>query len=215
MSPIDNLTYQRYLVALLAGERSQCARIVHELVTLGADLKDLYIHLFQRALYQVGMMWEQQRISVAVEHLATAITERMMTLVQPQTFHGPTRDKTIIIACVADEYHQLGGRMIADICELRGWHAYYLGANTPLPDLLNLVRQRQPTLLGLSLSLPLNLPALLRAVAGISQEFAQLPILVGGQAFQWGGLSNLLALPRVSYIASLFALEQTMLTYEQ
>ncbi len=211
---IDETTYQRYLAALLAGDRAGCARVVQELVAAGAGLKDLYTDLFQRALYQVGELWERQRISVAVEHLATAITERMLPLVQAQVFSGPTRDRSIIIACVADEYHQLGGRMIADFCELRGWRGYFLGADTPLPDLLRMIAERRPTLLGLSLSIYFNLPALLKALDAVSSAHPDLPVLVGGQAFRWGGLPALQAYSNVFYIASLDELEQQMLAYE-
>ena len=215
MTPgIDAATYESYLAALLAGNRTECARIVQELVASGTGLKDLYTDLFQRAQYQVGELWEHQRISVAVEHLSTAITERMLTLVQAQAFSRPAIERTIIIACVADEYHQLGGRMIADFCELRGWRGYFLGANTPLPDLLQLIEVRRPDLLGLSLSIYFNLPALLKALDAVSGKYPELPILVGGQAFRWGAEAALKPYPNAAYIATLDALEQRMADYE-
>ena len=216
MSTVITATvYQRYLAALLAGERAECTRIVQDLVAAGVGLKELYVQLFQRALYQVGELWEHQRISVAVEHLATAVTERMLTLVQTQAFSGPPRDRTIIVACVADEYHQLGGRMIADFCELRGWRGYFLGANTPLPDLLKLIGERRPNLLGLSLSIYFNLPALLQALDAVTGRYPDLPVLVGGQAFHWGGLAAVQGYPNVSHIASLAELEERLLAHEQ
>lgn len=215
-SAIDEILYQRYLTALLAGDRAECAAIVQDVVAAGVGLKDLYVDLFQRALYEVGELWERQRISVAVEHLATAITERMLTLVQSRVLSGgPVRDRRIIIACVADEFHQLGGRMIADFCELHGWRGYFLGANVSLPALLHLIDERRPTLLGLSLTLSFNLPALLATLDAVTVRNPDLPIVVGGQAFRWGGLATLERYPMVSYIGSLDELERRMLTYEQ
>lgn len=215
MTPtIDETTYAQYLSALLAGDRAQCARIVQELVSAGTQVKHIYADLFQRSQYRVGELWECQRISVAVEHLATAITERMLTLVQRQVFSGMARERTIIIACVADEYHQLGGRMIADFCELRGWRAPFLGANTPLADLLQLIKERRPNLLGLSLSIYFNLPALLEALDAVSIRFPDLHILVGGQAFRWGAKAALQPYPKAKYIESLDELEQSMEAYE-
>lgn len=211
---VDETTYKLYLASLLAGERKQCEKIVLDLVAEGVGLKDLYVNLFQRALYHVGELWESQQVSVAVEHLATAITERMLTLVQAQTFSGQARDRTIIIACVADEYHQLGGRMIADFCELHGWRSPFLGANTPVADLLKLIEERHPTLLGLSLSIYFNLPALLEAIDAVSSKFPELPILVGGQAFLWGALDAVKDHPQVTFIASLDDLEQRLLAHE-
>ena len=211
---IDEATYEQYLAALLAGDRAQCARIVQELVSADTPVKHIYTELFQRSQYRVGELWECQRISVAVEHLATAITERMLTLVYPQVFSGSARDRTIIIACVADEYHQLGGRMIADFCELRGWRSPFLGANTPLPDLLQLIEERRPDLLGLSLSIYFNLPSLLKALDAVSGKYPDLPILVGGQAFRWGAKAALQPYPNVKYLESLDELEQSLAAYE-
>jgi len=212
---LTELVYEEYLAALLAGDRARCTAIVEELLAADVGLRELYVDLFQRALYDVGELWEHQRISVAVEHLATAITERLLTLVQPQVFTGPSREHSIIVACVGSEYHQLGGRMVADFCELHGWRGYFVGHHTPLPELLSLIEERRPTLLGLSLSIYFNLPALLTALDAVTGAYPDLPILVGGQAFRWGGLTAVQGYPQVSYIASLDELEKRMLTYEQ
>jgi methanogenic corrinoid protein MtbC1 len=213
---VDETTYEHYLSALLSGNSEDCARIVQTLVSEGAEIKDLYTHLFQRSQYQVGELWEHQKISVAVEHLSTAITGRMLTLVRVgQVFSSHARDQTIIIACVADEYHQLGGRMIADYCELRGWRAYFLGTNTPLADLMQLIEERKPDLLGLSLSIYFNLPALLNALEVVTRKYPKLPILVGGQAFRWGAEEAVRAYPNVSYMATLDDLERRMMNHER
>lgn len=212
---IDEALYQRYLAALLAGRRAECAEIMQELISTGTELKTLYVQLFQRSQYEVGELWEQGKISVAVEHVCTAITQRMLTQVQAQTFKGALRERTIIIACVADEFHQLGGRMIADFCELRGWRGYFLGANTPLSELMQLIETRKPDVLGLSLSIYFNLPALVKALDAVTQRYPALPIVVGGQAFRWGAEEALRPYPDVRYLASLDDLEQCLASHEQ
>ena len=205
--------YENYLAALLAGDRAGCTDIVQELNNADITLKDLYLNLFQRSLYQTGDLWEHHRISVSVEHLATAITERLLTTVEPQAFRGQYREHSVIIACVADEYHQLGARMVADFFEFHGWRGYFLGANTPIKDLLDLIDKRNPDLLALSLSIYSNLPSLLQALDAVRAEYPDLPILVGGQAFRWGGTGSLKQYSNVTYISSLDVLEQKMEEY--
>jgi len=209
---ISEATYDHYLDALLQGDRPGCSRIVQDKCTEGAGVKDLYVNLFQRSLYQVGDLWEQHRISVAVEHLATAITERVMTLVQPRVFGGAQRERSVIVACVADEYHQLGGRMVADLAELHGWRGHFLGANTPVDGLLQMIDRHKPDLLGLSLSVYFNLPALLKALDAIHGSFPGLPTLVGGQAFRprWGGTSALQGYRDVRPVMTLEELEREL-----
>ena len=104
--------------------------------------------------------------------------------------------------------------MIADFCELRGWRSPFLGANTPLADLLQLIEERRPDLLGLSLSIYFNLPSLLKALDAVSGKYPDLPILVGGQAFRWGAKAALQPYPNVKYLESLDELEQSMAAYE-
>jgi MerR family transcriptional regulator, light-induced transcriptional regulator len=208
-SAIGETIYQSYLAALLNGDRPVCGAIVRELCAAGAGVKDLYLNLFQRSLYQVGELWEGHRISVAVEHLATAITERVMMIVQPQVFGGPARERSIIIACVADEYHQLGAKMVADLAEMHGWRGHFLGANTPIEGLLQMIELHKPDLLGLSLSVYCNLPALLRALDALAGAFPGLPTLVGGQALRplWGGVAALRGYGDVLPVATLDQLE--------
>jgi MerR family transcriptional regulator, light-induced transcriptional regulator len=211
---IAEAQYQEFLTGLLDGDRIRCARVVQGLLAAGIGLKDLYIALFQRALYEVGERWERGLISVTVEHAATAIVERLLTFAQSRLFGGEERARAALIACVADEYHQLGARMVADIFELHGWRGYFLGANTPLFDLLQSIGKRQPEVVGLSLSVYFNLPALLRAHSAVRREYPEQTLLVGGQAFRWGYPDALSADPRVARLLSLDELERFLETYD-
>ena len=200
--------YEKYLDCLLQGKRSCCREIVGELVQNRVDLKSIYTDLFQRSLYDVGSLWETNRISVAKEHLATAITEGLLNTIYPQLFEGSRDCGRAVISCSVNEYHQVGGKMVADIFEMNGWQGYFLGANTPVEELTGFIDEISPDLLGLSLSIYFNYPAFERCVAAVHSEFPQLDIIVGGQAFNWGGCEILKTLGYVEYIPSLDKLEE-------
>jgi MerR family transcriptional regulator, light-induced transcriptional regulator len=204
---IPSSRYDEYLEALLRGERSTCADIVRHLLAAEVPVRTLYTRLFQPALYQVGELWETNQVSVATEHLATAITEGLLHLVYPLLFGGPRLGKSAVISCTPNEYHQLGGKMVADCFELLGWRGYFLGANTPVQDLIAFVHARQPDAVALSLAVYFNLPALLEAATAIRSEFPRLPVLVGGQAFRAGGRGRVEQVPGVCHLASLDELE--------
>ena len=95
------------------------------------EIKELYLGLFQRSLYEVGEMWEHRKISVAVEHMASAITESLLTLVYPAIFSAEHSDKSVVISCVANEYHQIGSKMVADFFELAWLARILLGCQYP------------------------------------------------------------------------------------
>lgn len=202
--------YHSYLDALLAGKRSVCHQMVQEILKKDPDIKDLYVHLFQRALYEVGELWEKNKISVATEHIATAITESLLTLVYPVIFGAEHFGKKGLIACVPNEYHQIGAKMVADTFELNGWDGYFVGANTPTTELIDQIGQVQPDVIGLSLSIYFNLPQFETMLGEIKKEFPETPVWAGGQAFRWGGSEVLEKYPGTLLITSLHDLEKQL-----
>jgi len=202
--------YPAFLDSLLAGNRTHCHALISGLLDQGVEIRSLYVDLFQRALYQVGELWETNRISVAREHLATSITEGLLNLVYPVLFGGERTGRRAVVSCVANEYHQVGGKMVADILELHGWDAYFLGANTPTREMLHLLEEKHPDLLCLSVSIYFNLPNLVEAIQSVRAAWPQLQIFVGGQAFRWGGLETVVAIPHVAFVGSLAELEERL-----
>lgn len=206
MIPQD--VYVRYTEALIKGDRNACREIVTRLLEAKTPIRELYEGLFRRSLYEIGSLWETNRISVAVEHLATSITEHLLNLCYPYLFAGDHHGNSAVISCPADEFHQIGGKMVADMFELSGWDGYFLGSNTPVQDLLSFVEEKKPQLVGFSLSVYFNYPILEKAVLEVRSCFPGLEIIVGGQAFRWGGSEIAERVSRVSYLDSLASLEE-------
>jgi len=203
----EESVYQEYLKNLLVGDKGKCLATVQNCLNHDVNIHDIYVHLFQRSMYEVGELWEKNLISVALEHLATSITESLLSFLAPQIFAAEHIGKKAIIACVANEYHQTGGRMVADIFELHGWDGYFLGANTPHHDLLKMIDEKKPDVVGLSLAIYFNLGNLLTIVEMIRSNYPNQAIFVGGQAFRWGGVDAFHGKPQVTYMAALGALE--------
>jgi methanogenic corrinoid protein MtbC1 len=204
---IDEPLYQNYLKALLAGRRKQCHGMVQGLLDADIELKTLFIDLFQRSMYEVGELWENNRITVANEHLATSITESLLNLIYPALFAADHKGKKAVISCSANEFHQIGGRMVADIFELNGWDGHFLGANLPHEDMSRFIQEFQPDVVGLSLSIIANLDNLKRGIEVVQTDFPNLDLLIGGQAFRWGGIDVIKRYSGTIYIASLEELE--------
>ncbi len=202
--------YDRYLTALLAGNRQAGTTTVQKLLDNHIQIKSLYTDLFQKSLYQVGELWESNKITVAREHMATAITEGLLNLVYPELFRGERCQKKIVVSCAANEFHQIGGKMIADLFETHGWDAFFLGANTPVDEMLAFIDEEKPDLAALSLSIYYNMPSLKSAVSAIEAHFPDLNILVGGQAFRWGGADIIHNFKNTHLLKSLDDLEKQM-----
>jgi len=211
---ISSELYDNYLQSLLKGNRAECTKTVKDLLDREVSVYDLYLDLFQASLYEVGYLWETNRISVATEHMATSITESLLSLAYPRIFSAQHVGKKAVVSCLVNEYHQIGGKMVADIFELNGWDGYFLGANTPVQDLLEIVSEKQPEIVALSMSVYFNMDSLHNVLQRLESELPGQQIIVGGQAFRWGGTDIQDKYSSVRYISSINELEKMLQEYE-
>jgi len=210
---ITEQLYQKYFNFLLKGKRKECTKIVQYLLNQDIDIQILYIDLFQKSLYEVGELWEYNKISVAKEHLVTAITEGLINLVYPKLFENETTfiNKSVVISCSANEFHQIGGKMVADVFELHGWDSHFLGANTPVNNMLEYIQDEKPDLVGLSVSVFFNMTSLKTGIEAIKSNFPNMDIFVGGQAFNWGGSEIIKNFTNTDYIPSIQELSTALI----
>ncbi len=195
---------------LAAGRQGACRATVAEVLARGVPVRQVYRDLFEAALHEIGRRWERGQVSVAVEHRATAIVEELLALAYPSALARARGDRRAVVSCAADEFHQVGGRIVADTLEHLGWQVDFLGAGSPPERLAEQVRRRRPDLVALSVSIADHLPGAERAVAAVRAEDGEVAILVGGQAFEAGGIDGpawAARLRGVRHVGSLEALE--------
>jgi MerR family transcriptional regulator, light-induced transcriptional regulator len=148
-----------YLKSLLKADRLAASSIVKNTLESGCEIKDIYIHIFQATQYEIGRLWQTNRINVAQEHYCTAATQAIMSQLYPYVFKNKKNGHRLVAACVNGELHELGIRMVADILEMEGWDTYYLGANTPLKSLLESLSRYQAEVLCISATINYNISA--------------------------------------------------------
>lgn len=192
-----------YFDALLKGNRDKCAEIVNSLLKEKVEAIDLYENLFQRSMYRIGKLWDQNKICVAEEHIATYITDTLVDVVCSKLNKAGKKNKTIVITCVEKEFHCIGAKIIVDYFEFIGWDVIMLGANTPVSELLRVIENNKPDLIGISNSFYLNVLRLLKFIEAIKNKYPEQKIIVGGQALSEGKDNLLEKYNNVTYIASL------------
>ena len=176
----------RFLDAIVAGNRRRAFEVADQAQAAGMDIRGLYLQVFQPALREIGRLWQQNRITVADEHLATAITQAAMARLYERLFASATGGGPLLIAACADsERHEVGLRMVCDILEMEGWDTVFLGAAVPTPDLVRMVCERKPQVVALSASLGPSVGRVEAAVRAIRQDCgAEQPVIaVGGRPF--------------------------------
>ncbi|HEY0995596.1 MAG TPA: B12-binding domain-containing protein [Gemmatimonadaceae bacterium] len=179
-------TYDAFLDALRRGDRRAAFRATDEALDAGTELRALYLDVVQPAMREIGRLWQENQISVAEEHLATAITQSAMGRIFERVFTWrDRRTPRLIAACASEERHQIGLRMLCDLLELDGWETTYLGASVPIEDLAALVQRQEPDAVALSATIAPHIPRVREAVAAIrALPLARPPLIaVGGRAF--------------------------------
>lgn len=204
----EKIDYTAFLDSLLRGDRTYCSQVIRNELKSNPPVYDLYEKLIRRSLYEIGELWENNKISTATEHLASAIIEAIMNEIYPEVISTEKTDKSVVLTCVENEMHQIGIKMVNDIFELNGWRTYFLGTNTPVDSLVRFTREIQPNLLAISVSLYFHLPDLEKMIQHITDEFPELKIFVGGQAFRHGGVEVISSYKDVIYLPDLNSLDQ-------
>lgn len=182
-----SLARDLYLRALLAGDRKAALTIALNALQDGASALDLYVDVLQATLYEVGQLWETNRITVAHEHAATAITQFVMAHVYErlQRDADVTPRGTLLMTGLEGELHSVGALMVADVLEVRGWTVHFLGTNLPQPAVLDAIFERQPDCVGISATMLFNVPVVRTLIEGIRAQAGKTKrIVLGGGAFR-------------------------------
>lgn len=149
-------------------------------------MNDLHEQVLQGAQREIGRLWQENEVSIAQEHMATAIAGLVLTQLFDRAEHRPRNGKRVLVACVQGELHDFPARLVADALDLAGFTVNYLGADVPLEGLLGIITQHAPDLVALSATMSFNVPSLKREVAAIRERFGRnVPLAAGGGALEW------------------------------
>lgn len=170
-----------YFEAMNAGDATEAERVALECLREGMAIEHLYSGVLTPAMRQIGEMWQGGAITVADEHIATAITSRVMTTAFNSTEkRHPPRSSHIFMAAMEGQRHSLGLRMAGDVLALAGFQVSYLGGDVPRGALLTTAESRDADLLCLSWTLrdTIGVEAVLD---DIHRALPGKPVMLGGR----------------------------------
>ncbi len=184
--------YQEFMTYFSKEDKENSVKYVMNLLSRGkVDIVTLYDEILRPALYDVANHQKKQTIMISQEHMRTAIVRTIIECCYPYVIEErdrkieSLRSEKVLIFCPAEEYHEVGPRMVEDFFTLNGYHAFFMGGNTPREDLLLLLEEWRPEYLAMSVSNYYNLLAAERTIKDIRNSLSYRTIVIlGGYALQ-------------------------------
>jgi len=168
--------------ALLAGDPPAAERVVRDAIDAGLGESLIDDRIVRPALVLVGDLWADGSLSVADEHLATAICMRVVALLHEAFRVARERPShRVLLAGAQGERHVVGLEMAGSVILHAGYDVRMLGADLPVATVAAAVARHRPAVVGFTTATAgtaANLPAAFDAVRRVSPGTG---ILVGGR----------------------------------
>jgi excisionase family DNA binding protein len=166
----------RMLDALRAGDESR-ARADFERLAGGVPLAELCDRVIAPALRRVGELWAGGELSIAGEHRATSICER---LVAAHVGHPAGRPRGVAVtATPPGDQHALPALMAAASLREDHWQVHHLAADLPPDEVVTLAGDTGASLVVLSATGPGAAPLAAREAALIHDRLPGVRVLIG------------------------------------
>jgi methanogenic corrinoid protein MtbC1 len=172
--------------AVIGMEERAAVDVAVDALRDGVDPEALLLDVVGGVQRRIGQAWADNSISVAQEHAATAINERVVASLASHLPRPRAERGRVTVACVDGEWHAMATRLLAEVLTLRGFRVDYLGAQVPTPHLISHLHRTSPDVVALSASLPTRLPVAHATITAC--QSAGVPVMVGGAAFGPDGL---------------------------
>lgn len=138
------------------------------------------IEVIQKGMSEIGDLWYENRTSVQQEHFASGLAIRRLDALLSAS-PAPTRNQTVIIGCPPNEWHTLTPLLLALLVRRQGLNVLYLGANVPVSQFSDTVRNTKADLVVLIAQHLLSAATLKHTSLVLSGQ--RIPVAFGGRIF--------------------------------
>lgn len=181
-SDIDAIEYGEQIDQLFQAAAEMDTERLNYLLDLHFSLfhhQTVFFQIIAPLMVRVGTAWEDGVISVAHEHLISHIIQQRFT----QFFRifpvSPNLPKVMALS-PSGEHHQLGLLLFTLFLRENGFSVAYIGPNTPLEGLDEMVSKQQFNWLCMSVASPRLLPVVDRYIDSLRAVNPNIHFLLGG-----------------------------------
>ncbi len=188
---------ERLLSALLRGDELAARLTVDRLAGGAISAVELCENVIAPCLAEVGMRWHGGTVTIAEEHRATAICDRILARLSSHP-RGRPRGTAIVTTAVGD-FHTLPSTMAALALREDRWKVHHLGGNVPLDDVVAMVHDVNADLVVISVTNNEATDTAVRLEAAVRETGTQVLVGRAGMSLQ-SLVESARALPRSTSI---------------
>lgn len=171
---------QDTLQAFLRFDERSAQNFMDESFTI-FTMDKVLIDILAPLLVQVGLLWEDGKITTAHEHFATSILRSRIGAVMHAYPHNGILPKVIAV-CGPGEWHELGLLIFTLYMRRKGYEVIYLGSSIKDDDISVVIQTVKPRFLFMSCTMLSNLSETLELSKSLEIDFPNLVVGLGGFA---------------------------------
>lgn len=146
------------------------------------ELSSFYDDLLKPVMHNIGNLWVQGKLNVATEHVCSNATNNLIKLINEKTNKAKLNFKYKILICTPEgELHNIACNMIESLLLSKGFKIYNISPSVPLDSIVGYVKNIDPDIILISVTLEENIMAVKRLINQIRSKFS-IPVVVGGEA---------------------------------
>lgn len=169
-------TADKMHTALVTGDELGARDLAQAIVAEQTSIADFIQQVLVPPLRRIGQDWYDGKLSIWVEHRASAITERILGEIAPRP-RGRRRGE-VMVAAVSGDRHSLATTMAAVTLRDNNWLVHHLGADMPPEELVKFCDEHEIDVAVITLANPDCTE--LAQTTGKKIEAAGTPTIVGG-----------------------------------
>lgn len=178
-APVENTTLEE---ALIAGDEPTAWRLVEAAATSTNDPVSIHLDVLSPALHSIGQRWSQGELSIACEHKASAVANRIIARLGTHLSTPGRRRGTVIVGAAPGDVHSIPTAMFADLVRSFGVSVVDLGGSPDVKSFIEAGKRYDDCAVAMSVTGPGHEDAARSAVNELRQAFDDIPIAIGGGA---------------------------------
>ena len=136
-------------------------------------------------MYEVGDLWAQGKIDAATEHVCSNTANGLIKVINERTANPtkPNLQCKLLICTPEGELHNLGCNVIESFLLSKGFKDYYASSSVPADSILRYIKDLQPDIILVSITLNENIKPARRLIRKIRSS-SHIPVVICGAAMK-------------------------------